>query len=312
MGLFQDAEIPVRDVICRNDRGEEHVVAEPATDVDLQGVLAWFRERDARRLIGDAVEDAIYYVLDGARTHRFDVMDESVDSDERRAIGTKLQYHVLENFGLPKRRHPDTEVAGIGLEIKGTIGDNWAIPNEGQCGLTLLIQLDVRADRQRAFLMRTHRCWLRDGANHDGKRGVISAALERHSVGMYPWTSLRPNPLKLLRPGDREKVFNSQGQEARLQQLFTVLPHTTIPRAILLTVCAGTHDPMRRVRAIRARLRQRNIELLCGKWTAQRELAEELGYDLTGAAWVAVLRDEIDGHGELTARVLAEIGFDRP
>ncbi|WP_433315670.1 hypothetical protein [Micromonospora chersina] len=76
-------------------------------------------------------------MLDGARTYRFDLRDERVDSDERRAIGTKLQYHVLENLGSPKLRHPDTGIAGIGVEIKGTIASHWTIPKEGQCGVTL-------------------------------------------------------------------------------------------------------------------------------------------------------------------------------
>lgn len=295
---------------CTNDRGETHLAYEPASDADLQKVLAWFAHRDARALIGNAVEDAIYYVLDGARTHRFDVMDERVDSDERRTIGTKLQFHVMENFELPRLRHPDTMVDGVGVEIKGTIGGNWAIPREGQCGVTLMIQADVERDRQQAYLMRTHRCWLREGANHDGKRGVVARSLAAHAVLLYPWAPLRPNPLKRLSDPDREAVFDlADGQQVRLKRLFLALPHTEISRAAILTVCAGNEDPMRRVRAIRPQMRALGYELLCGKWEAQRELGSRLGFDLTGAAWVAIRVSEVDADYELGRRVREEIGL---
>ena len=294
---------------CRNDRGEAHLLVRPEDDRELQAVFAWLELLGhLPELIGDAVEDAIYYVLDGARTHRFDIRDERVDSDERRGIGTKLQYHVLENLGLPKLRHPDTEVAGIGVEIKGTITDTWAIPREGQCGVTLMIRLDVERDRQKAWLMRTHRAWLRDGANQDGKRGILANALRHYSLELYPWEELRPNPLKMLSVEDLAIILGSGGQERRLAHLYRTLPGVVIPRAVILTVCAGKLDPLRRVRAVREALRPAGLGLLCGKWTAQRELAELLDHDLTGAAWVAVPLEDIGRFGTLSEQVLRETG----
>ncbi|WP_285689356.1 NaeI family type II restriction endonuclease [Actinoplanes sp. NBRC 103695] len=293
---------------CRNDRGDVHVLDRPEHDSELQAVHGWFEIFGRTpELIGDAVEDAIYYVLDGARTHRFDIRDERVDSDERRSIGTKLQFHVIENFELPRLRHPDTEVAGVGLEIKGTIGGNWAVPKEGQCGVTLLIRLDLERDRHKAWLMRTHRAWLRDGANNDGKRGVLANALRAYAVELYGWEPLRPNPLKMLEPADLDVVFGDAGQQPRLTHLFRTLPQVVIPRAVILTVCANRDDPMRRVRAIRPLVRPFGLELLCGKWPAQRELAEDLGFDLTGAAWVAVPAPDLDGYGPLSEQVRAEV-----
>jgi len=299
---------PAAGEICSNDRGERHVLIDPSDDGELQTVLSWFRNHPKlAELVGDAVEDAIYYVLDGARTHRFDIRDERVDSDERRGIGTKLQYHVLENFALPKLRHPDTEIADIGVEIKGTIADNWAIPKEGQCGVTLLIKLDLDGDRQTAWLMRTHRAWLRDGANNDGKRGVLVNALHSYAIELYPPEALRPNPLKMLSADEVADVFGSAGQEVRLSHLFVALPEVVIPRAVILTVCAGKLDPLRRVRAVRTRVRSLGLELLCGKWRGQRELGDVLGHDLTGAAWVAVPHHQIDGHGTLSEQVWNEM-----
>ncbi|WP_433053169.1 NaeI family type II restriction endonuclease [Dactylosporangium sp. CS-033363] len=300
-------QVALPGTLCQNDRGETHELLDPAADAELRTVWAWLRKRpNFVQEMGDAVEDAIYYVLDGSRTHRFDLRDERVDSDERRAVGTKLQYHVLENLKLPKLRHPDTQIEGIGVEIKGTIAGNWAIPREGQCGVTLLIQLDIDADRHMTRLMRTHRAWLRDGPNHDGKRGVAAAALRQFATVLYPWTSLRPNPLKMLTDEQRDEVFGRRGQEVRLAHLFRALPGVVIPRAVILTVCANRDDPLRRARATRPRVRP-ELELLCGTWPAQRELAAVLGYDLTGAAWVAVPSTEILGYGALTERTVAEI-----
>jgi hypothetical protein len=293
--------------ICENEAGDRHVLTSPDDDEQLQVVLAWLvAKSDLAQLVGDAIEDAIYYVLDGWRTHRFDLMDVRVDSDERRALGTKLQYHVIENLGLEKLKHPDTAIGGVGVEIKGTISTSWAIPTEGQCGVTVLHRVDLVRDRHKTWIMRTHRAWLRDGANKDGKRGIASQALEDFAIPLYEWRPLRPNPLKLLTEDQEQVVFGTAGQERRLIALFTSLPNIVVPRAVILTVCANKDDPMRRVRAIRGRMNEHGYELLCGKWPAQREIAARLEHDLTGAAWVAVPSESFWRFGELTRQALAE------
>ncbi|NAZ85197.1 NaeI family type II restriction endonuclease [Kineococcus indalonis] len=297
--------------VCTSDRGVQHIIESPDQDSDFQRIADWITSHiDVNELIGDAIEDAIYYVLDGWRTHRFDLLDDRVDSDERRALGTKLQYHVLENFNLPKLKHPDTEVCGIGLEIKGTVRDNWSIPKEGQCGITLLIRVDVERGLHRSWLMRTHRAWLRNAPNNDGKRGVAAVALAQYAQPIYEWTSLRPNPLKMLSSEQSAMVFSDAGQEVRLDALFHALPRVVIQRAVILTVCANRADPLRRVRATRPRAAARGYALLCGKWVAQRKLASILGHDLTGAAWVAVQKEQLAGHAELTTQVLKELKQD--
>jgi len=300
--------VPVEGSICRNDRGQEHPLIAPARDEELIRVQSWLQKHDdLPELIGDAVEDAIFYILDGWRTHRFDFDDDKVDSDERRSLGTKLQFHVIDNLHLMKMRHPDTRIEDVGVEIKGTVRDNWAIPKEGQCGVTLLIQINTAAGRQRSSLMRTHRAWLRDGANNDGKRGVASNALHEFAVPLYDWHPLRPNPLKLLNTGQLAEVFGSESQENRLLCLFRYLPSVVVPRAVVLTVGANKFDPLRRVRALRPRLEDAGFALICGQWKAQRKLAADLGHDLTGAAWVAVPWEQILGHGELSERVIRQI-----
>lgn len=53
-------------------------------------------------------------------------------------------------------------------------------------------------------------------------------------------------------------------------------------------------------------------ELLCRKWPGQRELGRRLGYDMIGAAWVAVRSGEIQGYGLLAQQVFAEISGGEP
>src|SRR5690606_8215888 len=86
-----------------------------------------------------AVNEAIEYVLDGARTWRFDLDSPDVDSDERASLGTKLQYRVLDALDLKKLPPLDTKILGIPVELKGTVRSNWMIPREGQCQICLLI-----------------------------------------------------------------------------------------------------------------------------------------------------------------------------
>ena len=289
---------------CTSDRGDTHDIDHPVRDDSLRTVRDWLWSQDEiAKLIGDAVEDAMYYVLDGWRTHRFDLLDERVDSDERRALGTKLQYHVLENLGLPKKKHPDTEVLGIGLEVKGTVRTNWMIPTEGQCGLTLLIQLNLKDRTHASWLMRTHRAWLNE-PNKDGKRSIAARALEEFSVPLYDRTGLRPNPLQSLTQDQLDVVFGKRGQEHRLQQFFQALPHVVVPRAVILTICANRDDPMRRVRAIRPAMRELGLALLCGKWVPERSAADRMNHDLTGAAWVAVPIEDALAAGLLMTEIL--------
>lgn len=290
---------------CTSDAGESHAILHPVRDLPLATVRDWLWAQDSlAQLLGDAVEDAMYYVLDGARTHRFDLLDPRVDSDERRAVGTKLQYHVLENLGLPKLDHPDTEIAGVGVEIKGTTrrATGWMIPTEGQCGVTLLIQLDVAGRTHASWLMRTHRVWL-NAPNKDSKRSIQSQAFAEYAVPLYDRSALRPNPLLALTPDQRVLAFGSWGQQRRLEYFFAALPHVVVPRAVLLTICANRDDPLRRVRAIKPAMRARGLALLCGKWPHERTAAARLGHDLTGAAWVCLPVEEALSAGLVPAEL---------
>lgn len=293
---------------CASDRsGSTHTIAHPEDDEELQQVLAWFRSSAVEQLMTTAVVEAIEYVLDGARTFRFDLDSPDVDSDERRTVGVKLQYRILEAFGLPKERPLDTTVMGIPVELKATIGGNWAIPREGQCEICLLTQVDAKNDRFRVFLMRTHRRWLNEGKNQDSKRTVRADARDAFAIPVLAWTQLPRNPLKDLSREQMAVVFAPRvGIKRRVAALFGFLPEVVIPRVSIETVAAMAKDPLRRARQAKPDVFfDHDLVVLMGTWKPQRELAAKYGFDLSGDAWVAV-RPETLGPDYETAKAMME------
>lgn len=268
----------------------EHAIVAPRDDEDLQRVYEWLRPSPVEVAFTRAVDDAIKYVLDGSRTGRFDLMSDAVDSDERASVGTKLQYRVIGELGLVKEPPLDTTIASVPVELKATVRTGWMIPTEGQCEVCLLIQVDAKRARYRVFLMRTHRAWLRDGANKDGKRGVVSAALRDYALPVLEWTPLPHEPLKLLSHRELDVVFAPRvGQTERLASLFGYLPGVVIPRSSIETVCAGKRDPLRRARQAKPLVYERyGLQLLCGRWREDLTLAASRGFDISGDAWVAL------------------------
>ena len=267
-----------------------HALIDPRHDVDLQRVYAWLQPSPVEQAFTRAIDDAVKYVLDGSRTGRFDLMSDEVDSDERASVGTKLQYRVIAELGLVKEPPLDTTIVGVPVELKATVRSNWMIPTEGQCEICVLIQVDATRSLHRVFLMRTHRAWLREGANKDGKRGIASAALRDYALPVLDWTPLPPEPLKLLSSRQLDVVFAPRvGQTERLTALFGFLPDVVIPRSSIETVCAGNRDPLRRARQAKPLVQERHgLQLLCGRWREDLELAAARGFDISGDAWVAL------------------------
>lgn len=279
---------------CRADPRKgpspEHCIVDPRQDVELQAVRRWLLERPLEELLTRAVDDAVKYVLDGSRSGRFDLDAPDVDSDERASVGTKLQYRVIDALGLVKERPLDTTIVGVPVDIKGTVRTSWTIPKEAQCEVCFLVRVDPKHDRFAAWLMRTHRKWLNEGANQDAKRTITAEARDRYSVPLVGWTPLPPEPLKMLSPAQLEVVFSPRiGQRKRLAALFGFLPDIVIPRVSIETVCAGNKDALRRAREAKPDImRTHGLEVLVGTWPDERRRALDLGFDLSGEAWVAV------------------------
>ncbi|WP_165604969.1 NaeI family type II restriction endonuclease [Mycolicibacterium elephantis] len=278
---------------------------DPSEDIELQKVYAWLKQRDIKTALTSAVDDAVQYVLDGARTWRFDLNSPNIDSDERRTVGTKLQYRVLAALELIKEPPLDTTIAGVPVEIKGTVRNTWMIPREGQCEICLLIQVDATNDRHRSFLMRTHRRWLNEGNNQDRKKSIRAGALREYSLSVLDWTPLPTNPLKLLSDQQAKIVFDLRnGIKRRLTAMFGFLPEVVIPRVSIETVAANAKDPLRRARQAKPDvLEQHGLVVLVGTWPEQRSIAVRHGFDISGGGWVAI-RPETLGSDFEAARIL--------
>jgi hypothetical protein len=296
---------------CASDRsGGPHTIDHPDDDIELQQVLAWLQSTRCDQLMTGAVVEAIEYVLDGARTFRFDLDSPEVDSDERRTVGVKLQYRILEAFDLPKERPLDTTILGIPVELKATIGGNWAIPREGQCEICLLTQVDSKNDRFRVFLMRTHRRWLNEGKNQDAKRTIRADARDVFATVVLDWTPLPHNPLKDLTSEQLAVVFESRvGIKRRVTALFGFLPEVVIPRVAIETVAAMAKDPLRRARQAKPDVfLNHKLVVLMGTWTPQRELAAQHGFDLSGDAWVAIRPERLGPDYEAAKAMMERTG----
>jgi hypothetical protein len=219
-------------------------------------------------------------------------------------VGAKLEYEVLRTFNLQKAKPLDTKIADVPVDIKATVGDNWAIPNEAQCQLCICTQIQIGKSRHRSWLVRAHRSWLYRGkGNNDGKRGLAVEARERWSVPLYDWTGLPVNPLRYLTEEQVDQVLAEQpGQEQRMLMMFRYLEGIVIPRSVLETVGAGKKDPLKRARAIKVRAAGEGLMLLCGSWVEERDLSAAHGIRLGPGEWVA-LRTSDDG--EVTQQPLA-------
>ncbi|MFF2605058.1 NaeI family type II restriction endonuclease [Arthrobacter koreensis] len=283
-------------VACQPDfrkalASQKHVLVDPARDDKLQRVYAWLtaNERDLAKHLVLAADAAIKYVLDGARTRRLDLNDPRVDKDERASVGTKLQYHVLEELKLDKVAPLDTIIENIPVELKSTVRKNWYIPVEGQCQVTMLIQLDLDEWEVSAWLMRTHRVLLNDGANQDKKRTISKANFNKYALQLIPPTPLGPEPLKTLSKLDSQVIFGKKGIKTRIAHLLSVLPNVILPRTSIALVGGTADDVMKRAREAKSSVAEDHGYLtLVGSWLPQQKALRELGFDPIGEPWVSI------------------------
>lgn len=281
-----------------------HLIEAPEDDVDLQAVHAWLTapDLDITTRLRTAVDDAVRHVLDSPRTRRFYLMAPEVDGDERSTVGTKLQYYVVEELELIKQPPLDTVIVGVAVEIKTTTRHAVMVPPEGQCEVTLMVRVDARNNRFRAWLMRTHRAWLGGGEDtkqRDKKRSPYADAVLAYALPVAPWTELTPEPLRLLSPAQVAEVLDkNRGVRERATDLFAFLPEVVIPRRSLEVVGAGRADFMKRIREAKPYVWHRHrLHVLVGTWMADQDLARRLGFDLSGEAWVSVSPERFEQRG---------------
>ncbi|WMX46847.1 NaeI family type II restriction endonuclease [Streptomyces roseicoloratus] len=293
MGFVSRLTLLQPGTVCENPTLPSHVLESAESDSRMQVVSKWIQDLPVADLYTDSIRNSIDYVLDGARTGRFDLLSTEVHPGERASVGAKLEYEVLRSFALPKTKPLDTHIEGIPVDIKATVGSNWAIPTEAHCQICLCTQIQLKNNRHRTWLVRAHTSWLYRGkGNKDGKRGLAAEARDRWSIPLYDWTPLPVNPLRYLSEKAAAQIFAKQpGQARRLLMMFRELQGHIIPRNAILTVGSGNDDPMRRARQAKAMAEKEGLLVLCGDWRESRDIAAARGLTLRAGEWIA-LKDE--------------------
>ena len=257
-------------------------------DLELERVWADLAARpDIDRSIALAARRAIDDVLDAPHTGRFDIEGRDVKVLEKAFVGVRFEIRLMEELEIQRGALLDCVISGNEVDIKFTLGRNWMIPLEAWNQICLLVKADDRRSVVTALLGRMSPDLLNPGANRDRKR-TLSAGLIKGLRVVALDVPLPTNVLLHMNPADREAVMEPRGQEDRFAEFFMRVPGAVVRRDLILAI-GRRGDSLKRVRAIKGRLRKEGYALLCGTYVDQRELAEALGGPVPGQdEWVCL------------------------
>jgi hypothetical protein len=246
------------------------------------------------RLIRQAIDE----VVDTPRTNRFVLLD--TEKTEKTYLGTKIEILIRAHLKFGKGRNLDLSVRGAEVDIKNTMGGNWAIPMEAVGHPCILIKENEKTARCSVGLIVANDAYLNPGSNRDRKRTISAAGLQN------VWWILRdhpypPNIWETMPQAARDAIMASPGGARRLAALFRHIQERPISRNTVQDV-AQQRDPMKRVRrngGARDFLAPEGIAILWARY--DRELIEALGlppvgpddfisYRPTDRAHIAMLR----------------------
>lgn len=255
------------------------------TDAELQTVLNYIRRiPDLEKRAAHALRDAIDYVLLGEKTGRYSIAQ--LTRQEKAHIGTQVEIWLRrEILGNVEGELLDAKIAGIEVDIKNTIGENWMIPHEAVGQLCLLITLN---EVERCFSIGLLRCNLdRLGAtNQDGKRGISAAA--RKEIEWILNRAVLPVSVFLdLDEMNREAIFGQTSGQRRVRELFLRVTQKPISWSDIAVV-ARQRDVRARARDAGTALLPLGFKILCGHWLAGRKKAAEAGIELLEDYWVSI------------------------
>jgi hypothetical protein len=221
----------------------------------------------ARQQFTGAVRDAVDFVLDPVRTARTRVTE--LDNVEKTFIGLKLEHFLRDLLDVPKGLR-DLEIAGMDVDIKNTVRDNWSIPIETYRNSEPCLLMAVNDD--------TYHCWLgiivakseylRPGANRDSKKGVSTTGKENilWLVEGAPFPKSRFSELDMNRFREIRKI---RGGSKRATIFFSENVGKPIHRSVIHALLYPQDDYMKRLRAnggARDKLRKKGIALLSGNY----------------------------------------------
>ena len=121
----------------------------------------------------ELVRDAVDFVLDPVRTARTRLRDD-LDNVEKTFIGLKLEHLVRDMLDVPKELR-DLKIAGMDVDIKNTVNENWSIPQETYRSSEPCLLMAVDESQHTCYLglFIAKPAYLHGGkGNRDTKRGV--------------------------------------------------------------------------------------------------------------------------------------------
>lgn len=212
---------------------------------------------------------AIDEVIDTPRTRRR--LLEDLEKTEKTYLGTKVEILFRNLLRLDRGSRFDLRVGIRDVDVKFTIGSNWAIPKEALNQICLLLACSEGSGVFHAGLFIAREEDLTHKPNRDGKRSISKAGRAQirwicHNAA-YPrnfWASVSAS--------DAEHIMDMKvsGNE-RVRRLFVALLARPIPRRIVESV-GQQKDFMKRLRkngGARDALERDGYRLLSGAYNAE-------------------------------------------
>jgi hypothetical protein len=221
----------------------------PAADERLDRVeQALLSIPDVQQHILNGIARAVDEVIDPVRSARWSMSE--LDQPEKTVVGIRVENILRIALELGRSELLDLTIAGEDVDVKFTIGSNWAIPPEAVGEICLLTTFRESDHSVSAGLVRTSDDLLNPGRNRDGKRGLSSrgkaqirwilrhVAAERSIVGF----------MASLSPGVRQSITDTTvGAQVRINRLFTNVQARPLPETLVEAV-AQHKDWTRRMR----------------------------------------------------------------
>ena len=159
---------------------------------------------------------------------------------EKTHMGSLVEINLHREFEFADGDATDYRIDGIEVDCKfsQSLG-GWELPPESVGHLCLLVWANDDASRWEAGLIRVSESLLRPSGNRDGKRR-LSEVGESRILWLYAYPKLPENLLLQLNDATREAIFIAGGRrdsgQARINQLFRLVPQRVIRRSVILTV----------------------------------------------------------------------------
>lgn len=230
-------------------------------------------EKQFAKRVGQMLRDAVDYVVDAPTLYRYSA--ESLDPDEKTAIGKRIERLLRFEFDLPKGKKLDIQLGGEDVDIKTTMRKNWMFSKSSHGHLNLLIAYNEISATFRlglAYVLEHHL-----GAHNRDKKQSLSAAHRANIYWILKDEPYPPNFLARLPEDVLTRIISPKTGMKRVLQLLRSATGVAIPRHVICSV-ANQKDPLRRTRSnggARDILWKEGFLVLSGTYECDRSIAEQ-------------------------------------